>query len=61
MTDIADNVVTILNSVNSLTTQVQALATAIAAIPGVTPVDLSGVNAKLDTIIADLTPTPPAA
>lgn len=58
MSDIADNVIAIQTAVAALTEQVTALTTAVSAIVAPT-VDLSGVNAKLDTLLADLNPTVP--
>lgn len=59
MTDIADNVAATLAAVTALTPQVTALTAAVAAITPQPPVDLTGINTKLDTIIADLNTTPP--
>ncbi len=57
MSDIRDDVVATMNAVTALTAQVTALTAAVAAL---TVPDLSGINAKLDTLLADLEPTPQA-
>ena len=57
MTDIADNVIANGAKLDTLITAVTDLTAAIKAIAAPT-VDLSGVNAKLDTLIADMSPTP---
>ncbi|OWK42216.1 hypothetical protein [Fimbriiglobus ruber] len=60
MADIADNVLATLAAVQTLTEQVTALTTAVSAIATPT-IDLSGVNAKLDALLANDQPTPTPA
>lgn len=57
MTDIADNVIANGAKLDTLITAVTELTTVIKAIAAPT-VDLSGIDAKLDKLLADVTPTP---
>lgn len=61
MADIADNVLTALADLATLTAKVDALDAKVSALTPGTPADLQPILDKLDKIEADLNPTPPPA